>query len=35
MESGEIISVNCTTIIKELDYIIASKTTIDGIGANY
>jgi len=35
MESGEITSINCTAIIKELDYIIASKTAIDGIGADY
>jgi len=35
MESGETTSVNCTAIIKELDYIIVSKTTTDRIGADY
>ena len=35
MESEETTSANCTAIVKELDYIIVSKTTTDGIGANY
>ena len=35
MESKEILNVNCTAIIEELNYIIVSKTATDKIGANY
>jgi len=35
MESREIMSANCTAIVEELDYIVVSKTIIDGIGADY
>ena len=35
MESGKTMSANYTAIIKELDRITASKTTTDGVKADY